>query len=503
MEDPQICDANVSEIYKYYQDIDLKSEISFWFYCKWEEAKRRPLPDYIEMAQKDVSPNMRAILVDWLVEVAEEYELHSDTLHLSISYSDRFLSTNDLNRKYEKINHPPVDEFCYLTDNAYTKKEVVKMEADILKHIKFEVGSPTIMTFLGKVTVVALEDYQFLGYYLAELSLLENDYVILLPSLVATSVVFLSRFTIQPKLHPWSFSSYKPADLKECVLIIHDLQLSKRGGSLVASRNKYNQHEEEVKRRPLPDYVEMAKKDVSPNMRAILVDWLVKVAEEYKLHSDTLHLSISYIHRFLSMNDLNRKKLQLLGVSSMLIAFRKYEKINHPPVDEFCYLTDNAYTKKEVVKMEADILKHLKFEVGGPTIMTFLGKFIAVAQKDYQIPNLKLEFLGYYLVELSLLENDCVILLPALVAASVVFLSRFTIQPKLHPWSSALQDFSSYKPADLKECVLSIHDLQLSKKGGSLVASRNKYKQHEFKCISTLSSPQEIPNSFFEDVKDS
>ncbi|KAF5950008.1 hypothetical protein HYC85_012001 [Camellia sinensis] len=187
-----------------------------------------------------------------------------------------------------------------------------------------------------------------------------------------------------------------------------------------------------------------------------------------------------------------------ISKSAVLI---KYEKINHPPMDEFCYPTDNAYTKKEVVKMEADILKHLKFEVGGPTIMTFLGKFIAVAQKDYQIPNLKLEFLGYYLAELSLLENDCVILLPTLVAASVVFLSRFTIQPKLHPWSSALQDFSSYKPADLKECVLIIHDLQLSKRRGSLVASRNKYKQYEFKCISTLSSPQEIPNLFLKMFK--
>ncbi|XP_028077916.1 cyclin-A3-4-like [Camellia sinensis] len=182
---------------------------------------------------------------------------------------------------------------------------------------------------------------------------------------------------------------------------------------------------------------------------------------------------------------------------------RKYEKINHPPVDEFCYLTDNAYTKKEVAKMEADILEHIKFQVGSPTIMTFLGKVTVVALEDYQIPNLKLEFLGYYLAELSLLENDCVILLPALVATSIVFLSRFTIQLKLHPWSSALQDFSSYKPADLKECVLIIHDLQLSKRGGSLVATRNKYNQHEFKCISTLSSPQEIPNSFFEDVKDS
>lgn len=50
------------------------------------------------------------------------------------------------------------------------------------------------------------------------------------------------------------------------------------------------------------------------------MDWLVEVAEEYKLLSDTLYLSISYIDRFLSVNALDRQKLKLLGVSSMLIA---------------------------------------------------------------------------------------------------------------------------------------------------------------------------------------
>lgn len=73
-------------------------------------------------------------------------------------------------------------------------------------------------------------------------------------------------------------------------------------------------------RRPLPDYMEKIQKDVNANMRGVLVDWLVEVAEEYNLLTDTLHLSISYIDRFLSVNALNRKSLQLLGVSSMLIA---------------------------------------------------------------------------------------------------------------------------------------------------------------------------------------
>ncbi|XP_057489999.1 G2/mitotic-specific cyclin C13-1-like [Actinidia eriantha] len=260
--------------------------------------------------------------------------------------------------------------------------------------------------------------------------------------------------------------------------------------------------EREAKRRPLPNYIDKVQKDVTINMRGVLVDWLVEVSEEYKLCSITLFLSISYIDRFLSTNAITRQRLQLLGVSSMLVA-AKYEEISPPNVDDFCYITDNTYTKQEVVKMEADILKHLNFEVGSPTIKTFLRKFTSIVQEDYKTPNSELEFLGSYLAELSLLDYGCVKFLPSLVAASVMFLSKFTIQPKLHPWSSALENFSGYKPADLKECVLIIHDLQLSKRGGSLVAVREKYNQRKFKYVSRLSSPEEIPISFFEDVKDS
>ena len=76
----------------------------------------------------------------------------------------------------------------------------------------------------------------------------------------------------------------------------------------------------EAKRRSLANFIEKVQTDVTANMRGILVDWLVEVAEEYKLVSDTLYLTISYIDRFLSSNALNKQKLQLLGVSAMLIA---------------------------------------------------------------------------------------------------------------------------------------------------------------------------------------
>lgn len=66
--------------------------------------------------------------------------------------------------------------------------------------------------------------------------------------------------------------------------------------------------------------MEKVQDDINAVMRAILVDWLVEVAEEYKLVSDTLYLTVNYIDRYLSAHKVTRKKLQLLGVSCMHVA---------------------------------------------------------------------------------------------------------------------------------------------------------------------------------------
>ncbi|CAL0323806.1 unnamed protein product [Lupinus luteus] len=255
--------------------------------------------------------------------------------------------------------------------------------------------------------------------------------------------------------------------------------------------------EEDPSKRPLADYVQKVQSDMNANMRGVLVDWLVEVAEEYNLVSDTLYFSVSYIDRFLSLNALPRQNLQLLGVSSMLLA-SKYEEIKPPEVEDFCYITDNTYNKAEVVEMEADILKTLNFELGGPTVKTFLRRFSKVGQESNDTSNLQFEFLCYYLAELSLLDYNCIKFFPSLVAASVVFLARFMLSPTMHPWNSALYQLTRYEPADLKECILNIHDLYLSRRGATLRAVREKYKQHKFKCVATTPSPPEIPLYFFE-----
>ncbi len=104
----------------------------------------------------------------------------------------------------------------------------------------------------------------------------------------------------------------------------------------------------EHKHLPCPEYMDTVQNDINQNMRGILVDWLVEVAEEYKLSSENLYLSANYVDRFLSVVPVLRGKLQLVGVSCMLIA-SKYEEIFAPQVEDFVYITDNTYTAEEVI----------------------------------------------------------------------------------------------------------------------------------------------------------
>lgn len=78
------------------------------------------------------------------------------------------------------------------------------------------------------------------------------------------------------------------------------------------------------------DYI-IAQTDLNAKMRSILVDWLIEVHRKFELMPETLHLTINIVDRFLSKKVVSRKELQLVGISSMLIAC-KYEEIWAPEV---------------------------------------------------------------------------------------------------------------------------------------------------------------------------
>ncbi|CAN6333908.1 unnamed protein product [Urochloa humidicola] len=256
--------------------------------------------------------------------------------------------------------------------------------------------------------------------------------------------------------------------------------------------------ESESTKRPSTDFMETIQKDLSPSMRAILIDWLVEVAEEYRLVSDTLYLTVNYIDRYLSGNRISRQRLQLLGVACMLIAAKR-EEICAPQVEEFCYITDNTYFRDEVLEMEASVLNCLKFETSAPTAKCFLRRFLRAAQACDEDPAY-IEVLGSYITELSLLEYSLLCYPPSQIAASAIFLAKFILYPTKQPWNPTLACYTRYKQSELCECVKALHRLFNAGPPNNLPAVREKFSQHKYKFVAKLRCPALIPPGFFEDA---
>ncbi|NXP73475.1 CCNA1 protein, partial [Ramphastos sulfuratus] len=177
----------------------------------------------------------------------------------------------------------------------------------------------------------------------------------------------------------------------------------------------------EVRFRPKPYYMKK-QPDITPGMRAVLVDWLVDVGEEYKLQTETLYLAVNFLDRFLSCMSVLRGKLQLVGTAAILLA-AKCEEIYPPEVKEFVYITDDTYTKRQLLKMEHLLLKVLGFDLTVPTTNQFLLQYFQRHEVCIRTENF-----ARYLAELSLLEADPFLkYLPSQTAAAAYCLANYTV----------------------------------------------------------------------------
>ena len=96
----------------------------------------------------------------------------------------------------------------------------------------------------------------------------------------------------------------------------------------------------------LTNYMSLIQTDINEKMRIILINWLIEVHFKFHMVNETLFICINIIDRYLSQKNINRKYLQLLGITSLFIA-SKYEEIYAPSAKDLIYMTDNAYKIEE------------------------------------------------------------------------------------------------------------------------------------------------------------
>jgi len=225
-----------------------------------------------------------------------------------------------------------------------------------------------------------------------------------------------------------------------------------------------------------PNYLK--DKQIQPKMRAILVDWLIQVHNHFKLLQETLYMTIGILDRFLQDHDVSRQKLQLVGVTSMYIA-AKYEEIHPPAIQDFVYITDNAYTLSDIRRMECVILSKLNFEFGRPLPLHFLRRNSKAGDA-----NVTMHTLAKYVMELTVLDYEMVHYPPSQIAAAAFCLSIKVAE--CMRWDETMTYYSKYSENDLKPIMRKISKLIVRADHDKQQAVRTKYASSRYMKISCL-----------------
>eukprot|EP00871_Galdieria_phlegrea_P000252 jgi/Galph1/1227/GphlegSOOS_G5952.1 len=229
--------------------------------------------------------------------------------------------------------------------------------------------------------------------------------------------------------------------------------------------------------------INSVQKEISPDMRAILIDWLVEVADEYKLTTETLHLACNYIDRVLSRWSVPKRNLQLLGIVCLFIA-SKYEEMYPPHLDEFVYITDNTYSKEEVLSMETFVMNILDFSFTVATSHQFVTLFESIVKYD----NVE-KYIAYFLCDLTLVDFSVAKYLPSVVATAAICLARQSCKQIV--WDGNMERATKKQWEDVLPCLLAMRKVWESCPHSKLQAVKTKYSTTKYYSAASNVAPQE------------
>uniref|UniRef100_A0A8D0SW64 G1/S-specific cyclin-E1 n=1 Tax=Sus scrofa TaxID=9823 RepID=A0A8D0SW64_PIG len=165
-----------------------------------------------------LQPKMRAILLDWLMEVCEVYKLHRETFYLAQDFFDRYMATQQnvvktllqligisslfIAAKLEEIYPPKLHQFAYVTDGACSGDEILTMELIIMKALKWHLSPLTIVSWLNVYMQVLLD------LCVLDVGCLEFPYGVL----AASALYHFSSSELMQKV-----SGYQWCDIEKCV----------------------------------------------------------------------------------------------------------------------------------------------------------------------------------------------------------------------------------------------------------------------------------------------
>jgi len=195
----------------------LCSEYAFDTYVYLKQLESRAIVPSNYLSGCPANDKMRAVLIDWLIEVQIQFKLLQETLFLTVNTIDRFMAVPTIGRtiprsklqlvgvavmflvsKIEEVYAPAISDFVYITDNAYTETEIRQMELRIIRALKFDLSQPISLNFLRRYSKAGEVDVlqHSLAKYALEICLHDIDMVAIAGSLQAAAALCMSMLLL-------------------------------------------------------------------------------------------------------------------------------------------------------------------------------------------------------------------------------------------------------------------------------------------------------------------
>lgn len=133
--------------------------------CKKDELTASLRDSAMMERHPGLNARMRAILLDWMIEVCEVYKLHRETYYLAVDYLDRYLNVRSnvqkthlqligvtclfVAAKSEEIYPPKITDFAYVTDGACRDSDILHHEILLLQALDWYLSPITAISWLG------------------------------------------------------------------------------------------------------------------------------------------------------------------------------------------------------------------------------------------------------------------------------------------------------------------------------------------------------------------
>ncbi|CAH6779990.1 G2/mitotic-specific cyclin-B3 [Phodopus roborovskii] len=218
--------------------------------------------------------------------------------------------------------------------------------------------------------------------------------------------------------------------------------------------------------------------ELTSDMRAILVDWLVEVQTSFQMSHETLYLTVKLVDHYLMKAQCKKDHLQLLGSTAYMIA-AKFEESYPPSLPEFLYICEDLYQQHDMVALEMNILKTLNFDINIPTAYHFLRRYASCVRAS-----MKTLTLSRFICEMTLQEYEYVQEKPSKLAAASFALALY--MRNLNNCIPLLEHYTGYEIAELHTLVRKLNDSLIFQPHSCLKNVYEKYAEEAFFEVSKI-----------------